>query len=274
MQLTAPRPPTRPPRRLTSAVHPEDPTRIPTVVERLRAVWEAQPSVPFAQLWAQLESVGVGFNATDAELVEACDELLRLHPYSFAPVLSGAPTASSSDAPSASSAPRTVVVETADPGPVVTLSVEPGEPLGWAVVRGRRAGVQPVVWRFRAVRACRAGAPLVVEDAEGFVHRLGVVERLTSAGFSVAPGRNAAALQGLRRAELGDRVFVVRFGDDSWALVGHALWWFRVGRRAVDARRMKWVGFESGMPGAPLLVRTPGAGLEELPLVAEVFRAS
>lgn len=66
-------------------MHPEDPTRIPLVVERLRAAWEAQPSVPFAQLWAQLESVGVGFNATDAELVEACDELLRRHPYSFAP---------------------------------------------------------------------------------------------------------------------------------------------------------------------------------------------
>lgn len=121
-------------------MHPEDPTRIPAVVERLRAAWEAQPSVPFAQLWAQLESVGVGFNATDAELVEACDELLRRHPYSFAPVLSGALSDVPSDAPSASSAPRTVVVETADPGPVVTLSVEPGEPLGWAVVRGRRAG--------------------------------------------------------------------------------------------------------------------------------------
>lgn len=185
-------------------MHPEDPTRIPAVVERLRAAWEAQPSVPFAQLWAQLESVGVGFNATDAELVEACDELLRRHPYSFAPVLPGALSGVPSDAPSASSAPRTVVVDTADPGPVVTLSVEPGEPLGWAVVRGRRAGVQPVVWRFRAVRACRAGAPLVVEDAEGFVHRLGVVERLTAAGFSVAPGENAAALEGLRRAELGD----------------------------------------------------------------------
>lgn len=248
-------------------MHPEDPTRIPAVAERLRAAWEAQPSVPFAQLWAQLESLGVGFNATDTELVEACDELLRRHPYSFAPVLSG-------DAPSASPAPRTVVVETADPGPVVTLSVEPGEPLGWAVVRGRRAGVQPAVWRFRTVRACRAGAPLVVEDAEGFVHRLGVVERLTSARFAVAPGENAAALDGLRRAELGDREFVVRFEDDSWALVGHALWWFRVGRRAVDARRLRWVGFESGMPGAPLLVRTPGAELEELPLVAEVFRAS
>lgn len=58
-------------------MHPEDPTRIPAVVERLRTAWEAQPSVPFAQLWAQLESVGVGFNATDTELVEACDELLR-----------------------------------------------------------------------------------------------------------------------------------------------------------------------------------------------------
>ena len=255
-------------------MHPEDPTRIPAVVERLRTAWEAQPSVPFAQLWAQLESVGVGFNATDTELVEACDELLRRHPYSFAPVLPGALSGVPSDAPSASPAPRTVVVETADPGPMATLSVEPGEPLGWAVVRGRRAGVQPVVWRFRAVRACRAGAPLVVEDAEGFVHRLGVVERLTAAGFAVAPGKNAAALEGVRRAELGDREFVVRFEDDSWALVGHALWWFRVGRRAVDARRLKWVGFESGMPGAPLLVRTPGAGLEELPLVAEVFRAS
>ncbi|MGJ4167178.1 hypothetical protein [Corynebacterium macclintockiae] len=248
-------------------MHPEDPTRIPLVVERLRAVWEAQPSVGFAQLWAQLESMGVGFNATDAELVEACDELLRRHPYSFAPVLSG-------DAPTASPAPRTVVVQTADPGPVVTLSVEPGEPLGWAVVRGRRAGVQPAVWRFRTVRACRAGAPLVVEDAEGFAHRLGVVERLSAAEFSVAPEHNEVALEGLRRAELGDRVFVVRFADDSWALVGHALWWFQVGRRAVDARRLKWVEFESGMPGAPLLVRTPGAGLEELPLVAEVFRAS
>ena len=262
--------PTRP----TSAVHPEDPTRIPAVVERLRAAWEAQPSVPFAQLWAQLESVGVGFNATDAELVEACDELLRRHPFSFAPALPGALSGVPSDAPSASPAPRTVVVETADPGPVVTLSVEPGEPLGWAVVRGRRAGVQPVVWRFQAVRACRAGTPLVVEDAEGFVHRLGVVERLAAAGFAVAPRQNAAALEGLRRAELGDREFVVRFEDDSWALVGHALWWFQVGRRAVDARRLKWVECVSGMPGAPLLVRTPGARLEELPLVAEVFRAS
>lgn len=255
----------RPPGESISAVHPEDPTRIPAVVERLRAAWEAQPSVPFAQLWAQLESVGVGFNATDAELVEACDELLRRHPYSFAPC---------GDAPSASAAPRTVVVETADPGPVVTLSVEPEKPLGWVVVRGRRAGAQPVVWRCRKVRACRAGAPLVVEDAEGFAHRLGVVERLSAAEFSVTPERNEVALEGLRRAELGDRVFVVRFEDDSWALVGHALWWFQVGRRAVDARRLKWVEFESGMPGAPLLVRTPGAGLEELPLVAEVFRAS
>lgn len=253
------------PRRPTSTVHPEDPTRIPAVADRLRAAWEAQPSVPFAQLWAQLESLGVGFNATDAELVEACDELLRRHPYSFAP---------GGDAPSISAAPRTVEVETANPGPVVTLSVEPGEPLGWVVVRGRRAGAQPVVWRCRKVRACRAGAPLVVEDAEGFAHRLGVVERLSAAEFSVAPEHNEVALEGLRRAELGDREFVVRFEDDSWALVGHALWWFRVGRRAVDARRLRWVGFESGMPGAPLLVRTPGAGLKELPLVAEVFRAS
>lgn len=66
-------------------MHPEDPTHIPAVVERLRAAWEAQPSVPFAQLWAQLESLGVGFNATDAELVEACDEAVASSPLFFRP---------------------------------------------------------------------------------------------------------------------------------------------------------------------------------------------
>lgn len=275
-----------------------DPTRIPGVVGALQRAWEAQPNVAFPQLWAQLEARGVGFNSTDAELQRACADLLAEHPSSFAEFVVGSVSSSSLDATPLPSPRRvssgdtgalgrgrssSVVVEcivgetSAAPGgggsaeQLLTLSAPHGDGAGWVLVR--RAGLQPVVWRYARVVTCRAGGPVIIEDVAGNRHRLGLASRLSAQDFAMDAPELADELGRARRSSIGDRVYVVTCADGSIVEVDHGLRVYSPGRRDMARQSMKWARVARAAAGEPLVVVDAGGAAEELPVVEAVFRA-
>ncbi|MBB3115870.1 hypothetical protein [Corynebacterium bovis] len=128
---------------------------------------------------------------------------------------------------------------------------------------------QPVAWRYRRIRACRAGEPLVVTDAEGIDHRLGLVARISVIDHTATP---LTDLTGLRRDALADRTFLILFDDGSTALVDRSLWVYEVGRRDISHRRLRWRRLSSAAVGAPLVVQQQGAAPATLGTVAEIVR--
>ncbi|MEL4162827.1 hypothetical protein [Corynebacterium bovis] len=128
---------------------------------------------------------------------------------------------------------------------------------------------QPVAWRYRRIRACRAGEPLVVTDAEGIDHRLGLVARISVIDHTATP---LTDLTGLRRDALADRTFLIVFDDGSTALVDRSLWVYEVGRRDISHRRLRWRRLSSAAVGAPLVVQQQGAAPATLGTVAEIVR--
>ncbi|HIW95453.1 MAG TPA: hypothetical protein H9867_03040 [Candidatus Corynebacterium gallistercoris] len=240
-----------------------DPTRIPGVMAALQHVWEAQPGVPFAQLWAQLEGLGVGFNSTDEELQRGCEQVLAVHP------------ASVGDAPGG----HTVVIECFSPTRRLTLSLPPDASSdssgstashtgGTIAVHGQ--GLQPVVWNYARIVRCQVGFPVVIEDTSGARHRLGVATRLTVADFAMTGDQS---LSGLDRAELAGAVYLVALEDGTMAQLDHRLSLFAPSRRDLQVSRLKWVSVERCEVGQPLVVATAGGSAEQLGVVRAITRA-
>lgn len=215
-----------------------DPLRIPGVLDAVRRVWEGQPDLTLPTLFAMLANRGVGWGAGDEDLLRELAAMERLHPGEL-PLVDARVTAR-------------FLLHT--DGPAHRVMVDP-----WRVV-ARRPGVtaQPGVWRYATLRAATVGGPLVVTSAEGIDHRLGVLTRITL--IDDAPTSTVATLDGRRRREQGDEVYLLTLTDDTTLLLSHGLDVFRAGRRELQHETRTWESLVTCTPGHPLVVRPPGGG--------------
>lgn len=202
-----------------------DPTRIPRVLDRLRDTWEGQPDLPLATLFGILANRGAGWGTTDDELEQLLIDEAASHP---------------SDLPRSESgrADGDFLVETTSPDHRVTLTAD-----GDVVVRsmGDRER-QPSVWSYKSVRPTGPGRVLVVADSEGLEHRLGVVtliSRVTNDETAKEPA-DGTAVEGMRRAEIGNAVWLVTLEDGARILLTQRLHVWQVEGRNVKKTTHAW----------------------------------
>lgn len=216
----------------------QDPLRIPGVLAAVQRAWEGQPDLPLATLFGILANRGIGWGATDEDLVRELGVLSRVHPGEL-PLLDARVTA------------RYLLLTEA---PEHRIMVDP-----WRVIV-RRPGVtaQPGVWDYATLRPAYVGGPLVVTSAEGIDHRLGVLRSITL--LDAAPTATVPSLTGAERHLAGDAVYLIALEDDSLVLVSHGLERFAAGRRSLDTQSRAWESLVVCEPGRALIVQPPGGG--------------
>lgn len=205
----------------------EDPTRIPSLLARLQDLWEGQPDLSLGQLIAVLQHRGVSWSTPDEEAEVVIDGLLHEHP--------------------------ALIDDTA--GPITATTIAPEQLVtlvdGFVVVRSASApGRMPSVWRASSIRKTGPGLPLVITDAAGVEHRLGVVSLLSR--FEVGN-----ALTGLTRGELGASRWCVLFDDGSRAVVGQRIRVWSQHRRNVDETVYAWDRILACEPGEDMRIAPP-----------------
>ena len=122
---------------------------------------------------------------------------------------------------------------------------------GFVVVRSASApGRMPSVWRASSIRKTGPGLPLVITDAAGVEHRLGVVSLLSR--FKVGN-----ALTGLTRGELGASRWCVLFDEGSRAVVGQRIRVWSQHRRNVDETVYAWDRILACEPGEDMRIAPP-----------------
>lgn len=232
----------------------EDPTRIPTVIETLREVWEAQPDLPLATLWEQARNAGVGWGTDDEALHSVLKKLLELHPASVT-----------------EDSPHLYCCETQagdNAGPEVTL--HPKTRTIVVISKGR----QPTAWTWGKLAGARVGLPLRVCDEEGVSHRYGVVRGFTALKTPRPPR------PGFTVADLGEKRWLFRLsvarenGADlpATAVLGNRLSLWVKGRRAVEYRELRWRTVLDCDVGADLVVtRGSGASPDRLGRIVAVL---
>lgn len=226
----------------------KDPTRIPRILEELRATWEGQPDLELATLFGILQNRGIGWGTDDATLVEALRELRHRRPPRVEDGAAG----------------RFIVDTT---GPECRVMIDPHRVV---VRRPGPSGAfsQPGVWEYSGIIRCEVGSPLLIDDREEVRHRLGVVTGIER--VSDHPLRQETSLGGLTRELLDDRVLLIRVEDGTSVVVSRSLSVFTPTRRAVDHARHPWTRLITVTPGEPLVIEQP-TGLLELGPVTECF---
>lgn len=224
-----------------------DPTRIPRLTQALQRAWEGQPDLTLAQLIGVLENSGLGWGTTDEEAVELLEAVEREHPSLI----------------DATSGPHTIT--TVNPPHLVTITD------GYVVVRnGADPERMPAVWQMGGMRKTGPGLSLVIADAEGVEHRLGIVSLVTR----LAGVREASI--GMARTDVGNRRWLVHFDDGARAVVGQRIRIWRVEGRAVVSERVAWSEILRCEPGADMEIAPAGGGkpltLGRVKLVLELER--
>ena len=183
----------------------DDPTRIDPTLESLRRAWEGQPNLSLPTFFAMLANQGIGWGATDDELVAELERQARVHP-PLLPLEGGRIAAGEwlvlADAPT--------YRITATPNHIIV----------------RRPDTQPVVWAYESIRSTGPGRPFTIRDTEGFEHRFGVVSSL------MRLSAECPDLNGLKRQDLGDFVFILRFAA-AIGVLDHGLHLFAKENRRV-----------------------------------------
>lgn len=224
-----------------------DPTRIPRLTQALQRAWEGQPDLTLAQFVGVLQNSGLGWGTTDEEAVELLEAVEREHPSLI----------------DATSGPHTIT--TVNPPHLVTITD------GYVVVRnGADPERMPAVWRIGGMRKAGPGLPLVIADAEGVEHRLGVVSLVTR--LTGAPEASIS----MARADVGNRRWMVQFDDAARAVVGQRIRIWRAEGRAVVSERVAWSEILRCEPGADMEIAPAGRGkpltLGRVKLVLELER--
>lgn len=205
---------------------------MPGVLDAVRRAWEGQPELSLPTLFGILANRGVGWGASDDDLLRVLATVERTHPGTLP--LSGSRVTA-----------RYLLLTQ---GPEHRVMVDP-----WRVVV-RRPGVsaQPGVWDYATIRPAFVGSPLVVTSAEGIDHRLGVLSRISL--LDAAPHSAVADLSGVRRRDLGDAVYLVALDDGSTVVLSHGFDRFTAGRRSLEQESLAWDTLTSCRPGQPLVV--------------------
>ncbi len=105
----------------------------------------------------------------------------------------------------------------------------------------RRPDTQPVVWAYESIRPTGPGRPFTIRDAEGFEHRFGVVSSL------MRLSAERPDLNGLKRQDLGDFVFILRFAA-AIGVLDHGLHLFAKENRRVTRQDYSWQRIEKCRP--------------------------
>ncbi|GAB2501662.1 hypothetical protein CATRI_01935 [Corynebacterium atrinae] len=208
----------------------QDPSRIPFILEALRRTWEGQPDLSLPTLFAMLANEGVGWGSTDEQLLTVLQEMERVQPGRL-PLVDARVTS-----------PYLLVTESPD----FRVTVGPSQ------VITRRSGrvAQPGIWSYSAIRPAFVGQPLVITDAEGIDHRLGVLVSCTL--LADVP----LSLDGLTRRSLGDVSYLVILSNGDTVVVDHRLRLFSSGRRELHREELTWEHL--AVDGSTLLVQRPG----------------
>lgn len=226
----------------------KDPSRIPPVVAQLQKVWEAQPDLSLPTLLGILGNRGIGWGSSDEDLVAALNTMYVENP--------GEIRGGSRSTDPEQEVPGRFLVETESPA--YRITVDPFRVSVRRIARGPHRPLQPGVWEFQEVRRCRSGEPLVITDAEGIDHRLGVVVRITLLNDS--PDSDTKILNKLRRREVGDKVYYLHFENGDTALLNHGLEIYQASRRSLEQRSVKWDQLITATPGQALTLKETGSG--------------
>ena len=256
-----------------------DPTRIDRTLAALRAAWEGQPHLPLGTLFGMLAAEGYGWGVPDDDLTARLESMAAVHPplvpldanlvteglwlvitpshrVTLAPQV---PTASTSTQPSTAPAPtqHRANIEPTSPSDCVAV-VRP-------VSKDGQLG-QPVAWRVSGLRPVGPGRPLVIADAEGFEHRLGVVESVTRLR------EDHRALSGLKRRSVGDRVWFIRT-DAETILLDHGLHIIERKNRELVRTDFSWHRIEEGEVGIPFRVHLSRGTMHTFGTIKELILA-
>lgn len=198
----------------------------------LQEAWEGQPDLSLPAFLGMLQARGLTWAWSEAELLALLADLRDERPGRIAFPLD-----------------RPVLITTTAPRHAVTLTD------GTAVVRSVEDPQRPpAVWAAAGFRPTGPGRPLVVADAEGVEHRLGVVE-------AVRPFDSPSALpQVMRQGEIGGQRWLVLFDAPVRALIGPRIRiWESVGRETrVEA--LAWGSVDKLAPGERMQITPAGGG--------------
>ncbi|MDN6236461.1 hypothetical protein ACTXN7_09250 [Corynebacterium flavescens] len=230
-----------------------DPREVDSTLRALRETWEGRPELSLATLFAMLQNQGIGWGASDEELVSALEHMSHVRP-SLVPLADGRVSEG-----------RWLLLTS---GHRVTVDKS------FIVVRPvntRGVAGQPVVWPYRNIRGAGPARPLVVTDDEGFEHRLGVVESVERQRIQRTEAHQVLALEDISRADIGDTVLVVRT-EESMIVIDHGLHSFEPLRRELRRRDYSWQKIKRCIPGQELLVQS-GGSLLTFPAVEGIWVA-
>jgi hypothetical protein len=211
---------------------------MPGVLDAVRRVWEGQPELSLPTLFGVLANRGIGWGATDEDLLRELSVMERAHPGTL-PLLDARVTA------------RFLLLTEA---PGHRVMVDPWR----VVVRRPQVSGQPGVWSYATIRPAFVGSPLVVTSAEGIDHRLGVLSSITL--LEEMPEPTVPDLSGLRRRGMGDAVYLITLADGTTVVLSHGLDRFAAGRRSLEHESVSWESLTDCRPGGPLIVQGPGGG--------------
>lgn len=213
------------------------------VLRALRDAWAGQPDLTLATLFARLANEGLGFGATDADLLQALRREASIHP------------------------PRLTLADAA----LAAWSLQIRPPAGSLVDvtlhgndvvvrrRGEDGPLRPSVWTFAGMEDACVGQELVLSTREEQQHRLGWVELITRLDPAVAE----VPYEGwLRRRNLGDTVYLY-ITEQEQILLDHRLHIFEQERRDVRTRRLNWDAVAQWGIGKRLVVRLANGSMWE-----------
>ncbi|MGV0325906.1 hypothetical protein ACUY2E_02895 [Corynebacterium confusum] len=241
-----------------------DPTRIEKTLSVLQDAWEGRPGESLATIFAQLAERGIGWGTSDEDLVSALEEMSRERP-ALLPTEGGLAQGCwlvSTQAPTA----RVMVY----PERIVVRSFRDNG--------GQACALQPVVWDYSRLRPTGPARPLVVADAEGIEHRLGVCEFLQRVdNKEIAKARellsSATREKPLRRRDVGDVVWVIKTNQGETLVLGHGLRVYSAGRRDLQQRSLRWEKIEQCRPGEQMVVGLPGGEVARFGAIEDVLVA-
>lgn len=228
----------------------KDPTRIPVVLEELRAVWEGQPDLSLPTLFGILANHGVGWGSEDEELLRVLREMSLRNPPRLSTPLGGR-----------------YLIRTESPANRITI-----DPFRITVRRQGpgRESTQPGVWHYSTLTRCMVGAPMSVRDIEGIDHRLGVATGIEL--LDPDPAEFIGDLSGRSRERWGDEVVHLLLEDGTVLLLGRKLEVFTAHRRDLEHHTLSWTRLIRARVGEGLTVETAQHGVRSFGVLRRAFR--